>query len=98
MLTKVRADLDDVLTQVGLDEQPVMLGMHLAEIEEEADNVLDLLIVVRANARAGDPAAGQETLAELTIALGHLLHHVQEAVPLLQKELDLEELAFTEEL
>ena len=98
MLLKTRDDLDSVLSQVGLNEEPKMLGMHLSEIEAEADNILDLLIVVRSYARAGDGETGQETLAELTIALEHLLHHAKEAVPMLQKQLDLEELAFTEEL
>ncbi|MFN8490639.1 MAG: hypothetical protein U0350_23820 [Caldilineaceae bacterium] len=97
MIIQARANLDEVLTQIGLDEQPKMLGMHLSEIEEESDHILDLLTVVRVNARTGDAEAGQETLAELTVALGHLLHHVREATPLLQKQLDLEELALTEE-
>jgi hypothetical protein len=86
--TKTHDDLDTVLIQVGLTEQPRMLGMHLAEIEAEADNLLDLLIVVRAHARTGDPEAGQETLAEVTVALEHLLHHGQEALPMLQRQLD----------
>jgi len=84
-----RPALEIVLTQVGLDQDPSMLGMHLSEIEEEADNVLDLLTVVRTYAHTGDAEAGQVTLAELTVALGHLLHHAQEALPLLEKQLDI---------
>jgi len=85
----MRPDLATVLTQVGLDEDPSMVGMHLSEIEEEADNVLDLLTVVRTYAHTGDAEAGQVTLAELTVALGHLLHHAQEVLPLLEKQLDI---------
>ncbi len=96
MLT--RPGLDTALIQVGLDEQPRMLGMHLSEIEEEAENLLDLLTIVRTHAHTGDAVAGQETLAELTVALDHLLHHAREALPLLQKELDLEELIEVEEV
>ncbi len=97
MITKTRLDLDEALTQIGLDEEPRMLGMHLSEIEEEADHLLDLLTTVRVYARTGDTEAGQATLAELTLALGHLFRHAREALPLLEKQLDLEELAFTEE-
>lgn len=89
MVTQTRDDLDTALVQVGLDEQPHLLGMHLAEIEEEADNTLDLLTALRSYARTGDPVAGQETLAELTVALEHLIHHAQEALPALLRQLDL---------
>lgn len=89
MSTKTRDDLDTVLAQVGLEEEPRMLGMHLSEIEAEADNLLDLLTAVRSYARTGDPVAGQETLAELTVALEHLMHHAQEALPALLRQLDL---------
>lgn len=89
MLTQTRDDLDTVLVQVGLDEHPHMLGMHLTEIEEEADNTLDLLTALRSYARTGDAVAGQETLAELTVALEHLIHHAQEALPALLRQLDL---------
>jgi hypothetical protein len=64
--------------------------MHLSEIEEEAENVLELLIVLRNNAHHRDQAQAQETAAELTIALEHLEHHVRELLPRLQQHLEIE--------
>ena len=98
MLTKTYTDLEMTLTQIGLSNEPWMLGMHLSEIEEEARNMLDLLATVRRLGQQGDIEAGQETLAELTVVLGHLFHHAREALPILEKQLDLEELASIEEL
>ena len=90
MMTQVRDDLKLALEHVGINKQTSLLGMHLDEIEGEANNVLDLLVSLRAHAYRHDMAAGQESLAELTIALEHLFHHVQGALPTLQKELNLE--------
>jgi hypothetical protein len=64
--------------------------MHLSEVEEETENILELLILVRTHARTGDAVAGEGILVELTTALEHLLHHTQEALPMLRKQLDLE--------
>lgn len=66
-----------------------LLAVHLSEIEDEAGNVLDLLTTLRAHAWREDKDAGQEALAELTIALEHLQSHVQHAIPILQEQLDL---------
>ena len=83
-------ELNLALATVGFTEKIDLLAMHLSEIEEEAGNVLDLLIVLRAHTYRGDAGAGQESLAELTIALEHLAHHLNEALPDLQKQLNIE--------
>jgi len=75
---------------LGISEQPNLSVMHLQEIESEAENLLELLTVLRTDTYRSDAAAAQETAAELTIALEHLQHHIQELLPTLQKTLDLE--------
>lgn len=90
MMTPTRPNLADTLAKIGLNEEPAMLGMHLTEIEEEADNLLDLLILVRTHAQTGDALAGELVLVELVTALEHLMHHAQEALPSLRKQLDIE--------
>jgi hypothetical protein len=89
MVTLTKDALNLVLKVIGLDENVSLLAMHLSEIEEEANNALDLLTSLRAHAFRHDAEAGQEALAELTIALEHLLHHAQAVLPGLQKQLDL---------
>ena len=83
-------ELNLALATVGFTERIDLLAMHLFEIEEEAGNVLDLLTALRAHTYRGDAAAGEEVLAELTIALEHLAHHLNEALPDLQKQLNIE--------
>lgn len=61
--------------------------MHLSEIEQEANAVLDQLTTVRAFAYQGDQEAVQESLVELATALRHLTHHAGEALPLLEEQL-----------
>jgi hypothetical protein len=90
MATEIKDELGLVLKTAGFGDSAAMLVMHLSEIEQEAETVLDLLTVSRSHAYRGDSLSTQETLAELTIALEHLLHHVSEALPNLQKELDIE--------
>ena len=89
-MTPTRPDLADAMAKIGLDQEPAMLGMHLTEIEEEADNLLDLLILVRTHAHTGDPLAGELALVEFVTALEHLMHHAQDALPSLRKQLDIE--------
>ena len=79
-----------VLKTLGLNENIDLFSMHLSEIEEEAENVLDLLTVLRSNAYHSDHDSAQESAAELVITLEHLLHHVHELLPQLQKQLDIE--------
>lgn len=79
-----------VLRTVGLNENIDLLSMHLSELEEEAENVLDLLTVLRSNSYHSDHDSAQESAAELVIALEHLLHHIHELLPQLQKQLDIE--------
>jgi hypothetical protein len=90
MTVEIRDELSLALKTAGFSGETALLSVHLSEIEEEASAVLDLFTVLRSHAYRGDASATQETLSELTIALEHLLHHVNEAVPDLQKELDIE--------
>lgn len=90
LITKIREELNLALETIGIDDNITLLAMHLSEIEGEANNILDLLTSLRAHAYRKDVEAGQESLAELTIALEHLLHHAQEALPDLQRQLSLE--------
>jgi hypothetical protein len=79
-----------VVETVGFDRDNNLLAMHLSEIEEEAENVLELLTVLRNNAFHRDRVQAQDTAAELTIALEHLEHHVRELLPRLQEKLEIE--------
>jgi hypothetical protein len=90
MTVQVGDELNLALTTVGFTERVDLLAMHLSEIEEEAGNLLDLLTTLRAHTYRGDAAAGEEALAELTIALEHLAHHLNAALPDLQKQLNIE--------
>jgi hypothetical protein len=47
--------------------------------------------VLRVNAREEDRESAEGTAAELTVALGHLLHHIQELLPYLERHLDIED-------
>jgi hypothetical protein len=80
----------DVFQLLGLQKRPEIAAMHLQEIETEAENVLELLTVLRTNMYHADAENATETAAELTIALEHLHHHTAELLPLLQEQLDLE--------
>lgn len=84
-------ELKTALETLGFSKDANLNGMHLAEIEEEASNVLDLIISVRVHARHNDLEWGQEAVVNLTLALEHLHHHVQEVLPSLQKQLDVDD-------
>ena len=90
MTVKIQDELNAVLINAGLQKDASLAAMHLSEIEEEAENVLDILTAVRSHVFRQDSEITQESLAELTIVLEHMLHHVQAVVPLLQEALDLE--------
>lgn len=79
-----------VVATVGFEEDNDLLAMHFSEVEEEMENVLELLTVLRNNARHRDQTQAQETAAELTIALEHLAHHMGELLPRLQEKLEIE--------
>lgn len=87
---QTKDEMQTALTAVGLNLENGLLSMHLSELEEEARNILELLTVLRAHAWREDIEAGQETLAELTIAVEHLQGHVEHALPILQEQLDLQ--------
>ncbi len=90
MSTAIQDELSVALQIAKLGGQAEILAAHLSEIESEAEALLDLLTTVRAHARRDDTEATQEALAELVIALEHLLHHAQAALPGLQTGLDLQ--------
>lgn len=79
-----------VMTAIGFEEDADLMAMHVGEFEEEAENVLELLTVLRVDAREKDGTYAQGTAAELVIALEHLAHHLGELLPRLQKQLDIE--------
>lgn len=79
-----------IMTVLGFDEDADLMAMHVGEFEEEAENVLELLTVLRADARERDTTHAQDTTTELVIALEHLAHHLGELLPRLQKQLDIE--------
>ena len=84
---EVKERLQDLLNQAGLSSETNSVAMHLTEIEEEAVNFLDQLTTFRAHARHEDPAAAQEALVEISLALQHLANHVQAVTPILDQEL-----------
>lgn len=75
---------------LGLADSPGLPALHFSEMETEAENVLDLLTVLRTHTYQADGDGAQETAAELVIALEHLQHHVQALLPQLQQQLHLE--------
>jgi hypothetical protein len=79
-----------VMKALDFEEDADMMAMHVGEFEEEAENVLQLLTIMRAAARQEDTAGTQDTAAELVIALEHLSHHLNELLPALRARLDLE--------
>ncbi len=90
MIAVVHEELRDTLKAVGIEAETNLLGMHLSEIEAEMSNIFELLTQLRVRARCQLVDEGQETLVDLSVALGHLGHHVQAAVPILEHELDIE--------
>jgi len=90
MSAAVQDELNVALQLAKVGDQPALLASHLSEIEAEAETLLDLLVTVRAHARQDNVETTQEALAELVIALEHLLHHAQAALPGLQTGLDLQ--------
>lgn len=79
-----------VMTALGFENDADLMAMHFGEFETEAENVLELLTVLRAAARQEDDTHAQDAAAELVIALEHLAHHLNELLPALRVRLDLE--------
>lgn len=79
-----------VMKALAFDEDAAMMELHVGEFEEEAENVLQLLTIMRAAARQEDPDSAQDAAAELVIALEHMAHHLNEFLPPLRAKLDLE--------
>ena len=90
MAAEIRDEIGVILKTAGFSERIALLAMHLSEIEVEAGTTLDLLTVLRSHAYRGDGEATQEALAELAMALEHLQHHISEALPDIQKGLNIE--------
>jgi hypothetical protein len=93
MATDTHDEISLALGLAGVESEVNVVAMHLTEVELEADRVLDLLATLRSMARQGDATRTEETLAELVIALEHLAHHAQAALPTLQRELELDSAA-----
>ncbi len=79
-----------VVSAMGFEQDADLIAMHLAEFEIEAENVLQLLTVLRADARETDDSFVQDTAAELVVALEHLAHHLGELLLPLQTKLGVE--------
>jgi hypothetical protein len=79
-----------VMRALDFEDDADLMAMHFGEFEEEAENVLQLLTVMRAAARQEDAAGTQDAAAELVIALEHLSHHLNDLLPPLRARLDLE--------
>jgi hypothetical protein len=67
-----------------------VMAMHVGEFEAEAENVLQLLTVMRSAARQGDETGTQDAAAELVIAFEHLAHHLNAFLPPLRAKLNVE--------
>ena len=79
-----------VMSALGFEDDAGLLTIHVGEFEEEAQNALQLLTIMRAAARQEDVSGTQDTAAELVIALEHLAHHLNGLLPPLRAKLDLE--------
>ena len=79
-----------VMRTLEFGENADLMAMHVGEFEEEAENVLQLLTLMRAAARQEDTIGAQDSAAELVIALEHLAHHLNELLPTLRTKMDLE--------
>ena len=88
---EVKERLQDLLERAGLSTETNPMAMHLTEIEEEAVNFLDQLTAFRAHARHADPAAAQEALVEISLALQHMGDHIQAVTPVLDHELGIDD-------
>lgn len=88
---EVKERLQDLLKRAGLSSEINPVATHLTEIEEEAVNFLDQLTAFRAHARHEDPAAAQEALVELSLALQHMADHIRAVTPILDRELGIDD-------
>jgi septation ring formation regulator EzrA len=88
---EVKERLQDLLDRANLSTETNLIAMHLTEIEEEAINFLDQLTTFRAHARHADPAAAQEALVEVSLALQHMADHIQAVTPSLDRELGIDD-------
>jgi len=89
--TQIREELEMLLQRIGLTAESNLIALHLTEIEEEADAILDRLTLFRAHARNNEAELAQESLVELAMTLSHLQNHVQTILPDLERVLDLED-------
>jgi hypothetical protein len=81
----------EALQLIGIDSSTDLQSMHLAEIEEEALNVLDLLTSLHVHARQNDEDGVETALVDLTVALRHLSHHTTAVLFPLEHNLDIAE-------
>lgn len=78
-------EIQDLLAQVNIQLPNNLAALHLAEIEQEARRLVDLLIEFRAWARQGEVELAKERLVEAHISLLHLADHAQAVAPMLQE-------------
>ncbi len=79
------------LLETVISQDANLLSMHLNEIEEEAATFLNHLSVFRSHASRGHAESSRRVLVDLTLSLEHMLHHVEDAVMILNRELDIGE-------
>ena len=90
-VTQGHVELASLLKQIGFQSADGLVAVHLAELEEEANRLLDLLLEFRAWARQGETELAEKRLAEVYASLLHLSDHAQAALPMLQAQLELDE-------
>jgi hypothetical protein len=78
-------EIQNLLAQVNIQLSDKLAALHLAEIEDEARRLVDLLIEFRAWARQGEVELAEERLVEAHISLLHLTDHAQAVAPMLQE-------------
>jgi hypothetical protein len=87
--SQVRHELETLLPLAGLQSKGNLIALHLAEIELEADAVLDFVTLFRSRARSEEVELAQEALVELALSLEHLRGHIDSVLPELSRQLDL---------
>lgn len=77
------------LLEKVIREDTNLLSMHLSEIEEEAAAFLNHMLAFRSTASREELEEARRALVEITLSLEHMLHHIGDAVTILNRELDM---------
>lgn len=78
--------LKGILATGGFEDS--LLAMHLAEIQESVEAVLEYMKSLREDAKRKQEI--RDTLIDLSLTLDHLIHHSQEALTMLEPDLGLD--------